>query len=93
MVEHPVVDIWEDLDTLRFLQHGEYLPCCNLSLGFVTKAREVQKGSLGITFHAPGNVGECEGMNPTLPNELPLWELDFGWILKSSKRNCKGPNS
>jgi hypothetical protein len=20
------VDIWEDLDTLRFLQHGEYLP-------------------------------------------------------------------
>ncbi len=26
MVEHPVVDIWEDLDTLRFLQHGEYPP-------------------------------------------------------------------
>jgi hypothetical protein len=25
MVEHPIVDIWEDLDTLRFLQHGEYL--------------------------------------------------------------------
>ncbi len=26
MVEHPIVDIWEDLDTLKFLQHGEYLP-------------------------------------------------------------------
>ncbi len=26
MVEHPIVDIWEDLDTLRFLQHGEYPP-------------------------------------------------------------------
>jgi hypothetical protein len=26
LVEHPIVDIWEDLDTLRFLQHGEYLP-------------------------------------------------------------------
>jgi len=25
LVEHPIVDIWEDLDTLRFLQHGEYL--------------------------------------------------------------------
>jgi hypothetical protein len=25
-VEHLIVDIWEDLDTLRFLQHGEYLP-------------------------------------------------------------------
>jgi hypothetical protein len=26
MVEHPIVDIWEDLDTLKFLQHGEYPP-------------------------------------------------------------------
>jgi len=26
MVEHPILDIWEDLDTLGFLQHGEYLP-------------------------------------------------------------------
>ncbi len=24
LVEHPIVNIWEDLDTLRFLQHGEY---------------------------------------------------------------------
>jgi hypothetical protein len=24
LVEHPIVDIWEDLDTLRFFQHGEY---------------------------------------------------------------------
>ncbi len=23
---HPIVDIWEDLDTLKFLQHGEYPP-------------------------------------------------------------------
>ncbi len=26
LVEHPIVDIWENLDTLKFLQHGEYLP-------------------------------------------------------------------
>jgi len=26
LIEHPIVDIWEDLDTLRFPQHGEYLP-------------------------------------------------------------------
>jgi len=26
LVEHPIVDIWENLDTLRFLQHGEYPP-------------------------------------------------------------------
>ncbi len=24
LVQHPIVDIWEDLDTQRFLQHGEY---------------------------------------------------------------------
>ncbi len=24
LVEHPIVDIWEDLDTLKILQHGEY---------------------------------------------------------------------
>ncbi len=24
LVEHPILDIWEDLDTLMFLQHGEY---------------------------------------------------------------------
>jgi len=26
LVEHPIMDIWEDFDTLRFFQHGEYLP-------------------------------------------------------------------
>jgi len=26
LVEHPIVDIWENLDTLRFFQHGEYPP-------------------------------------------------------------------
>ncbi len=26
LVEHLILNIWEDLDTLRFLQHGEYPP-------------------------------------------------------------------
>jgi hypothetical protein len=26
LVKHPIVDIWEDLDTVRFHQHGEYPP-------------------------------------------------------------------
>jgi hypothetical protein len=25
-VEHPIMDIWEDLNTLTFLQHGDYPP-------------------------------------------------------------------
>jgi hypothetical protein len=26
LAEHPIMDIWEDLDTLRCFQHGEYPP-------------------------------------------------------------------
>jgi hypothetical protein len=26
LVEHPIVDIWENLDIMKFLQHGEYFP-------------------------------------------------------------------
>ncbi len=26
LVKHPIVDIWEDLDILKFFQHGEYPP-------------------------------------------------------------------
>jgi hypothetical protein len=26
LVKHPIVDIWEDLDTLKIFQHGEYPP-------------------------------------------------------------------
>ncbi len=26
LVEHPIVDIWEDLDPLKFFQHKEYSP-------------------------------------------------------------------
>ncbi len=26
LVEHPIMNIWEDSDTLRFLQHGDYPP-------------------------------------------------------------------
>jgi hypothetical protein len=46
----------------------------------------------GVTFHAPGSVGECEGMNPTLPSELPLWELESLWTPEFSESHCKGQN-
>jgi hypothetical protein len=29
-----------------------------------------QEGSPGVTSHAPGSVGECEGINLHLPSEL-----------------------
>jgi hypothetical protein len=31
LIEHPIVDIWEDLDTLKFFQLGEYPPQVTLS--------------------------------------------------------------
>jgi hypothetical protein len=49
---------------------GKHL-CHNLNLGFTTKARACkgagQEGSPRVTFHAPGSVGECEGMNLHIP--------------------------
>jgi hypothetical protein len=45
--------------------------CRNPSLGLAIKAKACkgvgQEGSLGVTSHAPGSVGECEGMNPHTP--------------------------
>jgi len=42
--------------------------CCNPTFGFTTKTRPYkvagQKGSPGVTPHALGSVGMCEGMNP-----------------------------
>jgi hypothetical protein len=51
------------------------LKCHNPSLGFAINARVCkgagQEWSLKITFHAPGSVRECEGMNPHIPKWAP----------------------
>ncbi len=40
--------------------------CCNLSLGFATKAKGLQscgpRGSPGVTSHTPRSVKKCEGV-------------------------------
>jgi hypothetical protein len=70
--------------------------CHNPSLGLTTKARACkgasQEGSPGNTFHAPKSVGKCEGMNPHILSELPLWELESPWTLKFSENDFKGQN-
>ncbi len=74
-----------------------YSKCRNLSLGLVTKARAReaagQEWSSGVIFHALESVGECEGMNFTLPSELPLWELESQWTLESSEGHLRDQNS
>jgi hypothetical protein len=52
--------------------------CPNPSLGLMTKVRACkgvgQEGSLGITSHAPGNVGKCEEVNL----HTPKWTFTLG---------------
>jgi hypothetical protein len=49
--------------------------CRNPSLGLATKARACksagQKGSSGVTFHAPESAKECEGTNLHTPKRTP----------------------
>jgi len=62
---------------LIWLSFG-HLDCHNLSLGLATKAKACksvgQEWSSGVTFHAPGSVRECEGMNP----HTSKWALILG---------------
>jgi hypothetical protein len=64
--------------------HKEII-CHNPSLKLVTKARACedvgQEWSLGITFHAPGSVGECEGMKLHTPKWAPT--LGVGVLMDS----------
>jgi hypothetical protein len=54
--------------------------CHNLSLKLATKARGLQgcrpRGRLGVTSHAPKSAKSVREWTLTLPNELPLWELE-----------------
>jgi hypothetical protein len=65
--------------------------CCNPSLGVATKVRACkgvgQEGSLGVTSHAPGSVGECEGSK-----WAPTLGVGISMILEFSKSNCNAQN-
>jgi len=65
---------WKGFDTFDLVVI--YKRCRNPSIRLATKARackgESQKGSPGITSHAPRSVGECEGMNPHTPKWTPI---------------------
>jgi hypothetical protein len=63
--------------------------CYNPSLGLATKARACkgagQEWSPWVTFHAPRNVGGCEGMNPHIPKWTPTLGVGVpidSWIFK-----------
>jgi len=68
----------------------------NLSLRFATKARTCkgvgQEWSLGVTFHAPGSVRNCEGMNPHTPKWAPTLGVKVpmdSWIFRGWLQGSK----
>ncbi len=72
---------WCLFEIFRVMEHF----CHNLNLKLVTKTRACegagQVWSPGVTFHAFGNVGKCEGMNPHTPKWTPT--LGIGVMLDS----------
>jgi hypothetical protein len=68
--------------------------CHDPSFGLATKARACegvgQEWSPHI--HAPESVEECGRINPTLLNELPLWELESQWTPEFSQSDYRGQN-
>jgi hypothetical protein len=85
---------WQGCNLLNMSQPS----CHNPDLGLTTKARAYkvsgQKGSLGVTLHAPGSVRKCERMNPhtfkaasNLGIGIPLDSQIFREQLQESKLN------
>jgi len=67
---------------------GEAL-CCNLSVGLATKARGCKVVG---QERKPRSERKCEGMNLTLPKELPPWELESRWTLECSEIDYRSQN-
>jgi hypothetical protein len=70
--------------------------CRNPSLEFAPKVRACkgagQKGSLGVTSHAPGSVGGCEGMNLHTPKWAPTLGVEIlmdSWIFQRAIAGVK----
>jgi hypothetical protein len=57
-----------------------FIRCRNPSIGLMTKGRACkvagQEGGPGVTSHAPRSAKSVREWTLTLPNELPLWELE-----------------
>jgi len=63
--------------------------CCNLNLGFMTKARACKVAGQEGSPRVKESVREW---TLTLPKELSLWELESQWTPECWKSNCKGQN-
>jgi hypothetical protein len=73
---------------------NKHIDCRNPSLGLMTKARACesagQEWSMGVTFHAFGRVGKCEGMNPHIPKWIPTLGIKVPMDFQIFRRQLKG---
>jgi hypothetical protein len=64
----------------KYILQSHIHVCHNRSLGFATKAKGCkvvgQEGNSGVASHVPESAKSVRDHSLTLPNELPLWELE-----------------
>jgi hypothetical protein len=82
--------MWEFLSRSKHMYHS----CRNSNLRLATKARDCegvgQEGSMGVTSHAPGSVGECERMNPHTPKWTPTLRVGVSMDSHIFKEQLQG---
>jgi hypothetical protein len=71
--------------------------CRNPNLGNMTKVRACKGASQEWAeeshFMLPGVQERVREWTPTLPSDLPLWELESQWTFKFSEGNFRSQNS
>ncbi len=74
----------------------ELKSCCNPSFGFAIKGKACKNASqdwnLGVTFHAPRNLGKCDGMNLHIPKWAPALGIKVpmdSWIFREQLQRSK----
>jgi hypothetical protein len=75
-------------------KHGK---CHNPNFRLATKARACksagQEWAQELHFMLMGVQESVREWTPTLPSELPLWELESQWVFEFLKGNYRGQNS
>jgi hypothetical protein len=81
---------WDTMNQRDYCKKWLHVFCYNPNFGLSTKAKAYkganQQWSLRVTFHVPGNVKKCEGMNP----HTPKWVPTLGVGVPMDSQNFKG---
>jgi hypothetical protein len=80
LVKHPIVDIWEDFDTLMFLEHGDIFPKLHQVIGnaYNNSPNDIHGGTI-ISFDAYHKATKWffHHMNGLVLFRMYTWSLDI----------------